>query len=205
MSSNAIALSVGKAWYAVPQIVRFGMSGTLGNVIFYIMDQNFYKFVMLRHIDDFPKIVNRNAESISFFISYLGQVVIQHMMNAALVFGLDTIRGKYFQSLLTCYTTYASTLIVSTFFNAFLLERGISKNVAFWFTLYGFGIINFILLSRVSDSQKVKDHQSEHGVGRGGAFHPTRFDEKVSIIVDLMNLHSRSAKENKSSIDAFVV
>jgi hypothetical protein len=125
-------------------------------------------------------------------------------MNAALVFGLESIRGgNYFKSLLKCYTAYASTLVVSTFFNAFLLQRGVSRNIAFWVTLYGFGVVNFILLKNVTDTSKEKNHQSEHGNSalqpiRGGAFDNGHWQDEVSIVTDLMNLHSRSIKHNKA-------
>mmetsp|Transcript_16606 Transcript_16606/g.21608 ORF Transcript_16606/g.21608 Transcript_16606/m.21608 type:complete len:224 (-) Transcript_16606:126-797(-) len=172
------ASHVCKAWFAIPQFFRFAISGTLGNVVFFFIERNFYQHGLMKNSQSLPKLVNRHATTISFFISYLLQIVVQHVMNAALVFGLDTIQeGKYFKSLIACYMTYSTTLVASTAMNAALLANGVPKTFAFWTTLYGFGIINFILLSKISkkttSSEPIqKDHTSTRGGGlysRGGA------------------------------------
>ena len=44
---------------------------------------------------------------------------------------------------------YATTLVASTIMNGYLLSLGWDKNVAFWGTICGFGVINYLLLTLV--------------------------------------------------------
>ena len=210
ISNQVLVAAVTKTWCSFPQIIRFGISGTLGNVVFFYMNNSFYNRVMLgKYSESFPKIVNKNAESVSFFICYLGQIVVQHIMNAALVFGLDSIRGNYLKSLIACYSTYATTLVASTFFNAFLIDLGLSKNIAFWVTLYGFGVINFFLLSLSQRRPKKKLNDSEHDntAVRGGAFLSRDMnikyneDSELRLQLDLSKVYSRSVGKQEATYD----
>jgi len=112
-------------WFdRVPPILRFGISGTLGNFIFFAIDRTFYSLVMSK----VPEIASsgsitdvglmQDAEtgigaespnffsqavmaflynyriSISFAVAYLIQIFFQHVINAALVFGWSTINSR---------------------------------------------------------------------------------------------------------------
>lgn len=44
---------------------------------------------------------------------------------------------------------YATTLVASTIMNGYLISIGWDKNVAFWGTICGFGVINYLLLTLV--------------------------------------------------------
>lgn len=213
--STALILSSGvditKAWYSVPQIFRFFVSGTLGNVILFFIDSSFYKNVMLKHANDFPKMVNQNAESVSFFVCYFFQIVIQHLMNSFLVFGWHTIdtRKKYMVSLVGCYATLGTSLVLSTFLNAFMLKNGVPKNIAFWGTLYGFGVMNFLVLSWLSaPKEKVESDLDPSKLARGGEIllpttrkYRARRDEQLS---DMLNFHARIPHARRDQLIEFV-
>ena len=98
-------------WFTIPMVPRFFASGTIGNVLLFIMDQYCSKHIipilfekgpskLLKHLSD-------SKESVSFFISYAAQIIIQHLLNALLVFGLSSIstRKKYFETLIGTYAT----------------------------------------------------------------------------------------------------
>ncbi len=52
------------------------------------------------------------------------------------------------------------SLIGSTICNIALLRKGVSKTVAFWGTVFGFGIVNFMVL-KFFIGEKQKDHSKE--------------------------------------------
>ncbi len=53
------------------------------------------------------KILEKNKESISFFLSYLIQIFAQHFLNAFFVYGLESIssKDKYVNTLLLTYSS----------------------------------------------------------------------------------------------------
>jgi len=86
--------------------------------------------------------------SVSFATAYLLQILLQHVLNAFLVYGPSTIatRSLYLKSLLSTYTTYAGGLVISTFLNGWLTSRGMNKDTAFFVTLGGVGVGNYAAL-----------------------------------------------------------
>ena len=159
------------AWYTLPSVARYFVSGNMGNIIFYVLHQHVLSTVILPKLfallsDDTQQssgqqalifswkiaagnALRSNLLSISFFLSYLFQIIPQHFLNAVLVFGWDKIntRTKYWKSLYLTYTTYLATLCGSTLVNAILLKRtGVSNVIAFWISVYGFAIVNYIIL-----------------------------------------------------------
>jgi hypothetical protein len=150
-SSDQFAISnvFPKLWFSsVPEPIRFVTAANLGNIAFFKIDQALYNLVILPLSKDMPKFFQRNRETVSFFFAYLIQVGLQHFLNAALVYGIDTIATteKYLQTLAVTYSSYSFSLIGSTIGNAILIKQGVPKNVAFWGTILGFGVINFFLL-----------------------------------------------------------
>ena len=93
-------------WFSLPELVRFLTSANIGNIAFFSIDQTLYKLVMTKIANDLPIILRENKESVCFFVSYLLQIVIQHFLNALLVYGMETIgsREKYFSTLLASYS-----------------------------------------------------------------------------------------------------
>lgn len=94
--------------------MRFGTAASLGNVFFFAADVLIYKHVVTKllplegeenaasaPLEWLPDLFHRNRESVSFFLAYLVQISIQHLLNAWLVYGLDTIstREKYWSTL----------------------------------------------------------------------------------------------------------
>ena len=115
-SISGICTRLLEAWYSsVPQFMRFGTAASLGNIFFFAADILIYKHVVTRllplegedsgssaaPIEWLPDLFHRNRESVSFFLAYLVQISIQHLLNAWLVYGLDTIstREKYWSTL----------------------------------------------------------------------------------------------------------
>jgi len=144
-----------KLWYdLVPQPFRFVTSGLLGNVVFFLMDKSFLQF-MIQIQDQLPKLINKHKETISFFISYMGQIIIQHLLHAFLVFGRDSISttDKYFKTLMASYQTYFGVVLGSTAMNYCLLNiLGVPKDIAFVLTLGGFGLLAYFILERMMGS-----------------------------------------------------
>ena len=111
-STSTISTKLLDAWYSsVPQFMRFGTAASLGNIFFFAADVVMYNHVVtkLLPIDGdenagfswLPDLFHRNRESVSFFLAYLVQISIQHLLNAWLVYGLDTIstKEKYWSTL----------------------------------------------------------------------------------------------------------
>ena len=153
ISTTSKQLSLGNVypnfWFnSVPEPIRFMTSATFGNIAFFKIDQILFNQVILPLSKEMPKVFQRNKETLSFFLSYLIQVAMQHLLNATFVYGLQTISTteKYLETLILTYSSYSLSLIGSTIGNAVLLKQGVQKDVAFWGTILGFGVINFFLL-----------------------------------------------------------
>lgn len=110
---------------------------------------------MIQIQDQLPKLINKHKETISFFISYMGQIIIQHLLHAFLVFGRDSISttDKYVKTLMASYQTYFGVVLGSTVMNYCLLNIfGVPKDIAFVLTLGGFGLIAYFILERMMGS-----------------------------------------------------
>lgn len=71
------------------------------------MDEALYNLVILKIADNMHSFLRKNKETVSFTVSYLAQISIQHWLYAVLVFGRDTIntREKYLKTLKATYAT----------------------------------------------------------------------------------------------------
>lgn len=135
-------------WYQAPEIVRFFVSGNLGNMCFFAIERAVYKGIS-NNIDQLPPFVDANKDSISFFLGYILQMGSQHLLHAWLVYGLRTIntREKYIKTLVGQSSAYFTAMIGSTVLNTFLRQRlGVPKNYALFGTLYLFAIINYFVV-----------------------------------------------------------
>ena len=120
-----------KLWFnIIPEPVRFMTSSGLGNIIFFYVDIILYDLVIyplsITNYDKYKgnannnvvakillfvlppqKVLQKNRESISFFLSYLIQIFAQHLLNAFFVYGLQTIstREKYASTLFVTYSS----------------------------------------------------------------------------------------------------
>lgn len=135
-----------KSWFGVSRPVRFFVSGNLGSVVFFLLERFIYQ--VLTSQEDLPKLVDEYKETISFFWGYALQIVVQHMLHAFLVYGLDTIatREKYIKTLLSQFYAYGFALVGSTLLNLFLIRSGFDKTVSFFTTMVIFACINYYLI-----------------------------------------------------------
>ena len=139
-------------WMNIPTYIRFGISAGIGNIIFYFLDQYLYQNVFI------------GQDTLSFFVAYLSQVFLQHLLNSILVYGFHTIDtwGKYRSTLIATYSAYFGTLIASTCFNTFLLQYGgVQKKIAFWSTLAIFGVVNYLLLNKYVAGEDADAHSTK--------------------------------------------
>lgn len=189
LAARPVTFIYPKLWFnKVPEPVRFVTSAGLGNIIFFYIDIIMYDLVIYplsirdfsKDIDNIgwkalhsllphQKMIQKNKESISFFISYLIQIIAQHFLNAFFVYGLDSIstKEKYLSSLTVTYSSYFISLVGSTICNLALSRRGMSKNVAFWGTIFGFGLLNFFLLKiLIGRQQKKYEHDGKKNDGK---------------------------------------
>ena len=138
-------------FFLIPPPFRFFLSGSIGNLIFFKIDSALSRV--------FAKFLPWVTSSMpSFFVSYMAQIPIQHLLNALLVFGLETIRRElYWKSLGMCYSAYFLAVIATTVINGFLREHlGLSDGKAFIYSVYGVGVCNFFLLSAIDKKSKSK-------------------------------------------------
>lgn len=89
MKSNVITTTIAQGWRSNTGI-RFAVSGILGNTIFFGLDKLLLPIILemadgnsrnvlfaLRKSDASLKWIRRNAESISFFVAYLLDIIVQ--------------------------------------------------------------------------------------------------------------------------------
>lgn len=140
--------TVAARFYALPQIVRYFISSNIANIFFFLLER-LVSSVGFQHLHRFPLFVQEHKDSVSFFLAYALQVLPQHLLNAFLVYGIDTINSveKYIETLLGTYSAVAVAAVGSTILNAMLLKWRFHKSVAFATTLLLFSIWNYIVIS----------------------------------------------------------
>ena len=117
-------------------------------------------------------------------------------LNAWLVFGLDTIgsREQYLSSLATTYTAYFGTLCGSTVLQSFLLQRGISHDIAFAFTIALGSLVNYIVLTALNAVNSAESSESSKQIktNSGGlAMIPSWTPKRVAKVSDDLRLLSQ--------------
>merc|ERR1711971_988538 len=130
--------------------MRFILSGSIGNVLFFFIERIVYFF--LRSVNGVDNLhggsfMKQNINNLSFFFGYLIQIATQHYVHAVLVYGLETIdtKQKYFSTLRGQYVAYSFALFGSTALNMLLLNWGFHKNAAFVSTMSIFACINYFV------------------------------------------------------------
>ena len=137
---------IGQSWFRLPTLVRFFVSGNLGNGCFFLMERWIHN-----HLCQIPRLhpfVEEYKDSISFFIGYILQIITQHLLHAILVYGVATIntRKKYWKTLLGQSWAYLFAMFGSTFLNLLFLKMGMDKTVAFFTTMLLFACINYVVI-----------------------------------------------------------
>eukprot|EP00584_Thalassiosira_punctigera_P007870 CAMPEP_0172535824 /NCGR_PEP_ID=MMETSP1067-20121228/7662_1 /TAXON_ID=265564 ORGANISM="Thalassiosira punctigera, Strain Tpunct2005C2" /NCGR_SAMPLE_ID=MMETSP1067 /ASSEMBLY_ACC=CAM_ASM_000444 /LENGTH=210 /DNA_ID=CAMNT_0013320779 /DNA_START=80 /DNA_END=709 /DNA_ORIENTATION=+ len=179
--TNNLRNSAFYAAWETNSAIRFGAAGLLGNAVFFGLDKMLLPTVVRAastlSVSDRSAVIiswsrwtKDNAASVSFFLAYLLDIALQHFLNAWLVFGLETIstRELYFNSLATTYTAYFGTLCGSTILQAYLLQRGLSKSVAFWTTIGLGAFVNYFVLNFLNAASEKTDKSSTTYNNPGG-------------------------------------
>jgi hypothetical protein len=152
------------AWFNnVASPIRFFVSGTTGNLFLFRFEQLAYQ--VLGNANSLPPIFESHKDSVSFFLGYIILLPTQHLLNALLTFGIDTIdtREKYWKTLIAEVKVYVTALCGSTLLNAILMQMGwMSKTAVFILTLCIFSCFNYIVINvlvhRAVDSAPSKDN-----------------------------------------------
>lgn len=144
--SKNVLIQIYRSWFKISELGRFFVSGNLGNMCFFFLERAVSR--QLSQMSELPEFVEDYKDSVSFFIAYILQIVTQHLFNAVLVYGIDTINTweKYFKTLLGQYSAYGFALVGSTCLNMLLLRIGMDKTIAFFTTLTLFACINYFLI-----------------------------------------------------------
>mmetsp|Transcript_14759 Transcript_14759/g.21770 ORF Transcript_14759/g.21770 Transcript_14759/m.21770 type:complete len:194 (+) Transcript_14759:222-803(+) len=140
-------------FYKLSEVIRFAISGSLGTVIFFLLERLFYGG-LTRNAEKLPQACRTYIDGMSYMAAYIIQIVPQHLFNALLVYGMETIstRAKYVKTLIGCYSTYLLAMIGSTFLNTALIKNGVDRNVAFVLTLGIFSCVNYLLLHHINQT-----------------------------------------------------
>ncbi|CAM9135542.1 unnamed protein product [Heterosigma akashiwo] len=126
---------------SLPQGVAFAISGGIGNIIFFGLDQVINEWNPF----EWQKI------AVSFTVSYLISVWFQHLLHQVLVFGSSS---NYWSSLFATYATYALSIVASpicsSFFSTYL---GASQSTCWLLTVGSTGVMNYFLVSKAMDEK----------------------------------------------------
>jgi hypothetical protein len=145
-------------WMTLPQIFRFGVAGNLGNLGFFYLEKVIFR--LLSHVLVTTSVlssalmdgIEKYQDGMSFFSAYVILIVLNHILYAFLVYGMDTIGTweKYSKTLLGQFKVYGFGLFGATFLNSFLIKSGgLGKTAAFIATTATFAVFNYYLVSRV--------------------------------------------------------
>tara|TARA_Y100000588_G_scaffold355897_1_gene411563 strand:- start:24 stop:425 length:402 start_codon:yes stop_codon:yes gene_type:complete len=128
-----------RKWDAVPQAYRFVIVGGIGTIIGWFIYNAIY-------------IVNPMLEyraSISWSVSYVAGVIIQHGMHYSLTFRES--ESNYFDSLRGAYFSYSLVLLFSTVFNGIIVEIiEIGHQISWFLTTIISAVMSYFLLRRFS-------------------------------------------------------
>ena len=129
---------------AVPQSARFAISGALGSVAFYVLNE----IIVTNNPYNYQPI------TVAFFFAYLVSIWIQHALHSTLVFGWVK---PYWTGLFSTYTGYSLALFASTPLNMFLVNYiHLNAGQAWLGSLIVTGIGNYFLLSWLNSEKKEK-------------------------------------------------
>ena len=134
---------------ALPQQLRFGMSGALGSLAFYVLNEGLVR----------SELISWQPITVAFFLSYLISIAIQFVLHSSLVFGWH---GSIIVGLTTTYAAYAGALFLSAPINAGLVGFfGMTAGQAWLATLLITGAANyFIVGAALGKDKKEEEHRA---------------------------------------------
>ena len=156
--SDDLMIKLYQKWMTLPQIFRFGVAGNLGNLGFFYLEKVIFR--LLSHFLATTSVlssalmdgIEKFQDGMSFFSAYVILIVLNHLLYAFLVYGMDTIGTweKYSKTLMGQFKVYGFGLFGATFLNSFLIKSGgLGKTAAFIATTATFAIFNYFLVSWV--------------------------------------------------------
>lgn len=210
--SKRVLADLYRKWFLIGSLIRFSVSGNIGVLFFYIIER--FLYYRLCGISNLPVIVEEYKDSVSYFFGYLIQIVTQHLLNAFLVYGLDTIdtREKYFKTLLAQFSVYGLSLVGSTIMNLVLLNSGMERSTAFFATLIVFAVVNYFLIewavrktTASTETKAYKGRSSLQRIQRGGSMPPPALfgvtkDWTRTTVIFNPDVPVNSEKVNKSRL-----
>jgi hypothetical protein len=108
----------------------------------------------------YPILNSASLKSISFFLAYLAQIPLQHLLNALMVYTPSSIlplRTQYLPSLARSYAAYTNAIVLTTLINYALIDKmGLPRGKAFLISVYGVGVLNFFILGRMMNKKKAE-------------------------------------------------
>ena len=151
-SPTTVRSNVSKFWNRQPAFARFFASGNVGNVVLFFCEK-----LASRIIQATAYSAGSWADTLSFFLAYWMHLPAQHLLHAALVYGLHTIDSpaKYRSTLAAFMTALTFTALLSTALNGVLLNVArLQKTNAFIATLGIMAGVNYMLTSLIMAKQK---------------------------------------------------
>lgn len=144
-------------WYAnYSSAFRYFISSDIGTVCFFGLEYIVYRqlccnpYISSSYLITKYPLIEQNKETVSYFVGYFMSIVVQHLLNAILVYGIDTINTyeKYMKTLIGQFSAYGLSLVGSTILNYHLLQTfHIQRTLAIGITMSLFACINYFLIS----------------------------------------------------------
>lgn len=130
----------------IPQPIRFALAGGIGNVAFFYLDQAVYA----------ANPFSWQRSTVSWALSYLISVWLQHFLNTILVFGRN--KNGYWSSLAKTYMTYTISIVLSPIVNMGLINYlNFGHQMAWFGTLASTGMLNYFTVSAAMKSTDDKE------------------------------------------------
>jgi putative flippase GtrA len=130
------------------EFIRFGMSGSIGTIIFYVFYELLYR----------ANPIETNKATITWAVSYFISIIWQHALHRYLVFGWKGT--SYFKTLFWTYISYSLSIIMSPIIIFILVDKlGIDYRIGWVVSLCATGLFNYVTLSMANqkDGERERD------------------------------------------------
>eukprot|EP01080_Neovahlkampfia_damariscottae_P009674 gene9674-1880_t len=128
------------------EFIRFGLSGSIGTVLFYIFYELLYRI----------NPVEANKATTTWAVSYLASIIWQHALHRYLVFGWKGT--SYFGTLFWTYISYSLSIVMSPVIIYIIVDKmGVDYRIGWFISLCATGVFNYITLSMANQKEREKD------------------------------------------------